>query len=353
MDTLEQKTSSAQGTRRSFSNIGDYVSHVGRATKTGLVAVAAALSMYAQDAKALMMDWKVDFLGSIVNGEETTFQYKVTNNSENNSDYNLLTLTAGTGSDDQVNDASGGYQGDIGTWNKIINQSQTSFSVGSGEPIYASGNPLADFGTFYITSAEQNTALIPFNARAQNGESFATTNIIGPKSISTYQVISKVNSNGGGTVTPSGTNNYTPGTNLVFTFTPDANKEFLKAQTNGADIAELTRGSTGWTWTVNGPLTLEAYFTNQQHNIILEPGSNISINGQTEPTTNKVDHGAEYQFTVTPLYNWFIDQIKTNGTPFPERYGPVPVTKTIPSVEGDITISASAKLVKGTIYSFK
>ena len=173
--TLDQRV------ERSFlGKVADKIGSYAREARFGLsMLVAAGICATAQPTLAQAPSWTVERTGAVTNGDNTiTHQYKVTNNSENNSDYNLLTLTAGTGSDDQVNDASGGYQGDIGTWNKIINQSQTSFSVGSGEPIYASGNPLADFGTFYITSAEQNTALIPFNARAQNGESFATTNII-------------------------------------------------------------------------------------------------------------------------------------------------------------------------------
>lgn len=148
--------------------------------KVGLAALITVSSIILpQQAQARAPpDWTVEVTSVITNSNQVTFEYKITNTSTNHSDYRLLTLTIGAGTNEinKITEAYGGRQFDY-DWAPTLRDSYTLFDSYSGQPI----NPAGDDGFFQITSSQTNgTGLINFDAESNGAGDFPTKQVLGP-----------------------------------------------------------------------------------------------------------------------------------------------------------------------------
>jgi len=244
-------------------------------------------------------------------GDVREFQHQVKNISTEGE--SLKTYRFPAGSNNGIVD--GAIDG--GGWSATINPDETILSaIGAANEKKVDETAVFKFLTTDLYEAGDTTE--PAQGKSEYDEIFRLNTETGDTTMPvnipatpppSYQIISKANP--GGTVDPSGTNNYEHGTQLEFKFNPDEGKEVLKGTTNDVDVAEIARGDTNWVYSVVGPIEFEVFFTNKLYQII----SRSTGNGSVSPSgTNNYEHGTQLEFDFNPDLGKEFLRVRTNGT---------------------------------------
>ncbi len=136
-----------------------------------------------------------------------------------------------------------------------------------------------------------------------------------------------------GKVTP-GTGEYYEGTEVEYTFTPDAHYELDKVLVNGQ---EVTVKDNKGTLTVTANATLEASFKPIMHTVEVEAGKG----GKVTPGTGEYAEGSEVTFTVEADKGYEVSKVTVNGKDVTLKDGKFTVV-----IEGKTAVKATFKAIK-------